>query len=313
MQVGIIYSLTVSDRLSGRGWEINDLNMSFEVTKDSSSTTSQSNHATIRIWNLAREKQTLLERGKVQVILKVGYQQEGNLTYLFSGEAVSVNTRKEQADVITEIRVTPIFTELSDIHISHTIPAGKTVRDVINYIVSKVPSIKKVTAQGDFLSKTLPDGYSLMGNPYSLLKQLAKAYKLDWNIDNDTLFVADAGMSWELNVEKAYRINQLSGLVGRPYRSEDSAEQNSNSAGITFQCLLNPRIQAGGIIRLEYEGFTDYYKVDTVRFSGTSHSPSTWLCDVNCSRYRQDGNHRWSLLLRPDKTGAVNVSTGNIV
>lgn len=311
MQFGIIYSLTVSDKASGRGWEIRDLNMSFDVTKDSSAATSQSNHATIRIWNLSREKQTILEKGKAQVILKVGYQPQG-LTYLFSGEAVSVNTRKENADVITEIRVTPSFTELSDIRISHTIPSGKTVRDVIDYIVSKVPTIRKVTAEGDFLSKTLPDGYSLMGNPYTLLNQLAKAYKLDWNIDDNNLFVADAGMSWELNPEKAFVINQMSGLMERPYKSDDATDQNSNSAGITFKCLLNPRIQAGGIIRLEYEGFTDFYKVDTVRFSGTYLQPGTWICEVNCSRYKRDGNNRWALLLRPDRTGGYNVPTSNI-
>ena len=310
MQYGIIYSLVVTDKNTGKGWEIQDLAMSFEVTKDSDSSTSQSNHATIRVWNLSKDKQKTLERGKTQAVLKVGYQPSG-LTYLFSGEAVSVYTLKEGPDVITELKITPAFTELSAIRLSHTIPEGKTVKDVIDFVVSKVPSIKKVTSRGEFLSKQLTDGFSILGSPYVVLNNLSNSYKLEWNIDGETLYVSDKGASWELRPDKGFVINQSSGLIGRPYKDEDKTETNS-SQGLSFTCLLNPKLVAGGIVRLEYEELTDFYKIESVRFSGHTHQPGSWISEVKCSRYTSEGNRLWAILLRPDKTGGHNVSSSNI-
>lgn len=311
MQHGAIYSLVVSDSVSGKGWEITDLNMSFDVMKTSDSATSQSNHATVRVWNLSRDKQVVLEKGKAQVILKVGYQPIG-LTFLFSGEVVLVQTRKEGPEVITEFKVTPSFTELSATRISQTIPAGKKVRDVVNAVVAKVPTIKKTVAEGDYLDKELPDGYSMLGSPFSILNELAKTYKLEWNIDGNTLYISDVGKSWELRPEKAYVINQTTGLIDRPYKSSDESSSNTSNKGVTFRCLLNPKIKAGGIIRLEYEGFTDFYKVDSLRHSGTFLQAGTWITEVSCSRYLPQGLTRWTILLRPDKAG-LNVSTSNAV
>lgn len=311
MQYGAIYSLTVADSVTGKGWEINDLNVSFDVTKTSDSAASQSSHATIRVWNLSKDKQVVLEKGKAQVILKVGYQPTG-LVFLFSGESVNVQTRKEGPDVVTEFKVTPSFTELSTTRISQTIPAGKTVKDVIDAVVKQVPNIKKTTAQGEYLSKVLPDGYSMLGSPYSILNELSKTYKIEWTIDANTLYVSDVGKSWELKPDKAYVINQGTGLIGRPYSSTDEVAQNTSSKGITFQCLLNPRIKAGGLIKLEYEGLTGFYKVDSLKHSGTILQAGTLTTDVSCSRYSPKGLTRWTLLLRPDKSGGMNVPASNI-
>lgn len=311
MQTGAIYSLTVADKVTGKGWEITDLNISFDVMKTSDSAGSQSNHATVRIWNLARGKQSVLEKGKAQVVLKVGYQPTG-LTFLFSGEAVTVQTKKEGPDVITEMKITPSFTELSNIRISQTIPAGKTVKDVIDAVVAKVPTIRKTVANGDYLSKTLPDGYSMLGSPFAILNELSKAYKLEWNIEDNTLYISDVGKSWMTQTEKSFVISQDTGLINRPYSSSDDNSENTSSKGLTFQCLLNPKLKAGGIIRLVYEDLSGYYKVDSLKHSGTYMQPGSWITDVSCSRYLSKGLEKWTLLLRPDKAGNYNVPASNI-
>ena len=61
-QVGRIYKLTVGNVNTGKGFEVQDLTISFEVVKSSDNSKKNANNANISIYNLSRDNQAFLER-----------------------------------------------------------------------------------------------------------------------------------------------------------------------------------------------------------------------------------------------------------
>lgn len=280
--------------------EINGLQIKFRVNKTSSNK-DKKNKADIEIYNLSKEYQVLFEDKYVAVALSVGYEGTG-LKRLFAGQAFSVGTRKEGADTITEIEVEELYKELNFKPLSKLVPAGKTVRNVIEELVKLVPEINKSIFNGKNITKTVIDGYPMSGTPRQVLNELSIAYDIDWQIDDSVLFVSDKEDAYTNNTQSAFLIHEQSGLIERPYWDSKNVKdpegrkiETKDSAGKTrkktakikkkslkFKVLLNPAIYAGTILKLEYPEMTGFYKVDEVRHSGNFRS-NEWYSEVMCS------------------------------
>ena len=62
-------------------------------------------------------------------------------------------------------------------------------------------------------------------------------------------------------------------------RSKDDAVKKQ---GVQFTMLINPDVYAGQIIKLEDTEIEGWFKVDSVRYSGSWRNGS-WIQDVACS------------------------------
>lgn len=292
-----IYSLIVGTEEDAV--EINNLQIRFEVTKTSDNR-EKKNQARVQIYNLSRERQKALEEDYVTVLLRAGYSDmigEGDdIPTLFSGQVVDLKateegnflTKRQHTDIITTLTIDELFSQLNGRVVSKTIPAGKSVRDTILGIVKDMPEITRQEIKGDGVDKEVVDGYPLSGTPRQLLDQICKSYGLQWQIDNNILYVTDVYGTYTENLDTVPRIGQFSGLINKPmFKSEDvkrlrmkdkyKIKQPTNKGKsterpkkTTLHCtiLLNPTIVAGSIIFLEYEDMSGYYKVDEVTHSG---------------------------------------------
>jgi len=292
------YSLVVGT--ASNAFEVTNLQITFRANKTSSNK-DKKNKAHIEIYNLSKDHQALLEQPYVAVVLSVGYEDTG-LKRLFAGQAFSVGTKKQGPDTITEIDIEAYFTELNFKTVSKLVPAGKTVRQVIQELIKEIPEVSKSIFNGENIKKTVVDGYPMSGNPRRILDDISRAYKIDWQIDDGVLFISDEGDAYTNDKNTAFLIHERSGLIERPYYEtkniKDPSGRKVETVGkdgkshkkikkvpkksIRLKILMNPAIYAGSIIRIEYGDFTGFYKVDEVQHEGDFRG-DTWYSEIKCS------------------------------
>ena len=88
------------------------------------------------------------------------------------------------------------------------------------------------------------------------------------------------------NFAEAYIISPQSGLIEIPYYTSGdikrSKEDQVKKQGVQFTMLINPEVYPGMIVKLEGTEITGWFKVDSVRYSGSWRNGS-WIQDVRCS------------------------------
>ena len=287
-----LYSLKVGNE--DRGWTIEELNISFDITKTSNNK-DKTNSATIEVFNLSSDKRKFLEEAFIRAELYIGYEDYG-LILLFSGEVTEVSTKKSGGDVATRLSIGNAYTEINYKTISKLVPAGRTVEDVINEIKGEIPSISNTVFTGVNLKSRVLDGYPISSTARKTLDDLSRSYEIDWQIDNDVLYINDKNGSHG-NSTSAVVVSRETGLIERPYavevtavstkktvRKEGNTSQRISKDGVQFKHLLNPMLTAGGLVKLEDEQFDGLYKVVEIRSYG-EWMGSDWYSDVMCEKY----------------------------
>lgn len=287
-----LYSLKVGNE--ERGWRIEELNISFDITKTSNNK-DKANSATIEVFNLSADKRKYLEEAYIRAELYVGYEDYG-LVLLFSGEVTEVSTKRSGEDIATRFSIGNAYTEINYKTISKLVPAGRTVEDVINEIKVEIPSISNTVFTGANLRSRVLDGYPISTTARKALDDLSRSYEIDWQIDNDVLYINDKNGSHG-NTSTAIVVSRDTGLVERPYavevtpvstkkevRRSDNNSKRITKDGVQFKHLLNPMLSAGGLVKLEDEQFGGLYKVVEIRSYG-EWMGSDWYSDVMCEKY----------------------------
>lgn len=282
-QVNRTYELLIGDYQTGSGLLITDKQVSFDVSK-SSDNSSQQNSASIEINNLSKDQLKILETEYPAAFFKVGWGGVNKL--LFGGEVVTVSTRKQGTERVTQLILGTGYVELNHNVISKNVPPGKTVKDCAQAIAAGMPNVKRTVFNGTNINNPVINGYSLTGTYRECLDSLSDTYKLEWRIDDGVLYVNDKSRAETENFQTAYIISPSSGLIEIPYyqsgnprrSSKDDAKKNS----VQFSMLLNPDVIPGKIILLEDTDIAGYFKVESCRYSGSWRN-GTWLQDVYAS------------------------------
>lgn len=284
-QTGRIYRLTVGDPTSGKGFEIHNLTIAFEVIKASDNSKKNSNSATIEIYNLSRDNQNFLEKPYIKAHLEVGYFSTG-LKSLYKGEVVLASTKNaDDGSSVTELRFEGSYKDLTFSTLSKSIAPHKTCRDAIEEVARAIPNVSKNVLNGNAINSRLIYGYPLHSSARNSLDELAKCYNFEWQIDGDTLYVNDVNGSHTRNTKNVYVLNESSGLLGRPFpvlTKDKSNKDKSNSKQFQVKILLNPELVAGSTIKVEYENINGLFKVDEIRHSGSNNSDE-WFSEIICS------------------------------
>lgn len=287
MQINRGYELVIGDYKTGDGFKVEHLQCQFEISKTANNK-NHSNSASIEITNLAPEHLKILQTDYVAAVFKAGYYNT-EIAQLFSGEVVRVTTRKTGPDLVTQIEMGSGYTELNHETLSKLVSPGKTVRDVFEEIRSAMPSVVRGVYNGANINSTLISGYPLKGEPRRIMDALSRAYRVDWRVDDDVLYVNDSSGGINEANNLAYVISQESGLIDIPYLVNEAAKGKKKKdperkTSTVFRMLLNPRVMPGEIVKLDYLDFSGFYKVEEVRHWGDFRG-NDWYTEVKASQY----------------------------
>ena len=283
-QVNRQYTLQIGQG-KGSGIEITGLHITFKVSKGSDNK-KRTNKATVKIYNLSEEHQKYIESPFVECVLSVGYQGAG-MHRLFAGQITVAGTEEEGTETVTEIQIDSLYSQLNHKTVSKTAPAGVSVKGVIENLVKEMEGVSRVVFSGTNISKSFVDGYPLSGAPRQILNELAEAFEIEWQIDDDVLYIQDAGKSYMLDNSKAFKISETSGLIDRPYFDQIEKQRGKKDKlraarnGLKLKILLNPAIVAGSIVYIEYGDKTGYYKVERLTHAG-EYFGNDWSTELVC-------------------------------
>lgn len=276
------YSLVIGQG-KGTGIEINNLHITFSVHKGSDNKR-RTNKATVKIYNLSEEHQKYVEAPFVEAVLSVGYLETG-MHRLFAGQITIAGTEKQGTETVTELQIDTLYTQMNFKTVSKTVPSGVSVRGVIESLVKELPEVSRVVFSGKNIEKTFIDGYPMVGSPRQILNLLGEALQIEWQMDDGTLYIEDAGTSYMKDNSKAFLISETSGLIERPYFDQIEKQRGKKDKlraarkGVKMKILLNPALVAGSIIKLEYGTMTGYYKVERLIHNG-EYLNNTWETEL---------------------------------
>jgi hypothetical protein len=268
---------------------ISGLQISFTVKK-SSNNKQKGNNASVSIYNLSQENRDIIEGKNIHVSLDVGYADTG-LHNLFTGQVTWVVSKRQGLDIVTTLTLDTLYSAINNRMVGSLVSPGASVKTLLQRVAKDIPEVSKTKFVGKTLDRKLPDGYPYNGTPRQVLSEICDAYGLEWQIDGDVLTVSDYGYSTMTNAE-AFLLNEMSGLLERPTIDEvDKPKVHRKKGvetpkvrgkrGLSITCLLNPVIQAGGTIKLEFGDLSGYYKVIELTHSGEMYG-DRWETTVSC-------------------------------
>lgn len=285
------YRLIIGDYKSGNGLLVEHLHVTFDISK-SSNNKDRTNSAAIEIYNLSDESLKVLDTDYPVAIFEAGYQPIG-IKQIFAGEVNLVTTRKQGADRVTQLQIGTAYTDLNHRVLSQLTAPGKTVKDVLEELRANLPGVSRGVYNGTNLNNQVLYGYPLMGTPKEMLNELSEKYSLDWQIEDDVLFVHDNKRANTENFEEAYVVSRYTGLIENAYRVSGDVRRSKKDPvkkqGVQWRMLLNPNIQAGSIVKLEDTLLSGWYKVDTLRHFG-GYREGQWFTEVRASAIEKVDN-----------------------
>lgn len=193
----------------------------------------------LNLSNLAESTiSTVFKRGAVLAI-RAGY--EDNIDYIFRGIIRQVFRGRDGATTYTNILARG--GELEKNTINKALGKNAKLSEILQSLADALGYKLNIT-KSEF-ADVYPTGYSMTGDPYKYLRDLAKSWSFDWSIENDTLVIFKVE-----NGRKAPKktINMLNGLEGIPEVTE---------VGVNFSVRMDPSIKIGSKIELDtkYKSF----------------------------------------------------------
>lgn len=284
LQINRWYELTIGDGKTFEAVVITPpMGIRFSVDKSSTALKRQ-NSAEIEVYNLPDEVLKVLKGDYPVAFLKVGYEKQDIVTVI-KGEVVSVSTRKQGAEKVTQILLGSGYVALNHETIQAVVPEGKSVKEVIETLQKEMTGISKGVFSGFNIKNKVLYGYSMSGTARETLDNICRTYHLDYNIDNDTLYVHDADGTRDENYTLAPVISESSGLIDLPYETRvavgNAKKSVDNKGGVHFKILLNPTLQAGSIVKIESETITGWFKISDLRHYG-SNRENDWYTECKC-------------------------------
>lgn len=284
LQTNRDYELVIGDTSTKDALVITPpISINFSVNK-SSTNKNKHDSGEIEITNLPDEALKILSGDYPSLIFKLGYKGSPLVTIL-SGEIISASTRKQGTEKVTQLQVGSGYVALNHSTIEEVVPEGKTVKDVITELQKSMPGISKGVFSGFNINSVCLYGYSMSGTARQVLDNLCNTYNLSYTVNNNVLNVYDKNGTLDENYTLAPLINESSGLIDIPYDTKvdvgKAKKSIDNKGGVHFQCLLNPTLVAGSIVRIESKAVTGWFKLSDIRHYGGNRT-NDWYSDCKC-------------------------------
>ena len=231
------YRIMVFDN-QNNGYDISDLRVVFNVTK---SLTLDGTTGTVTIYNLNTVTENDIIMNCNRVTIEAGY--EGLFGLIYDGDVIQAIRGVENG---VDYYVTLISMQcerlLSSGFVDYTIARGQTRRDVVKTVCEVSTNSVGVGSLSSALSKQkYIRGKVVFGKSIDILSQIARTDNTQLYFNNGKVNLTSVT---DLNKDDIIYLDSTSGLIGTPQQSDYY---------VTFQCLLNPRIDCDKLVKIPNE------------------------------------------------------------
>lgn len=191
------------------------------------------------IYNLTQSTRSILrEKGKTLKIY-AGYRDDVGL--LHAGEIFYTTARYEGLDRAFVITLGAKTITANSAIFNKTYTGSTLLRSIVKDAIDTLETPYAVDIL-DVLPEVTLKNYTFSGKSLVAIKDLLKPYNLQLFDRNNQLFITKIGQPLAGQEEDIYVLNASTGLIKAP---------DITDSGINATSLLNPRLQAGQIIKLE--------------------------------------------------------------
>lgn len=218
--------------------DMSDMHIVFETKQDDEQSP---NNCAIRVFNLSPATVTKVKGEYSRVVLQAGYENAG-FGVIFDGTIKQF----KQGRVDAKTTYLDLLAADGDIAYnfavcSRSLAAGSKPQDRVNAVMQSFAAhgvtAGSLTVQGT--GGILPRGKVLFGLARAMMRQQVENVGSTWNISNGQVNIIP--LTGYLPGE-AVVLTSATGLLGRPEQTQD---------GVKARCLINPRIQVGGLVRID--------------------------------------------------------------
>jgi len=296
-----VASMTVG-KPNGKSIEIRDLRFAFSIEKGSGE---NPNSCTCRVYNLNPDSRALVETVNNVLILKAGYKRDvGELT-IFTGTVTRAITKREGADLVTELEMSDGGLEYRDSKTSFSFAPGVYAGQVLSNIASTF-GLPVRPLPSEIAQKQYPDGFAFVGRSREAMAKACEYLGLEWSLQNREVQILKKGKAVAM---QAFVLSPDTGLIGSPEKEHKTlGEKAAAKKGITekqkgvrvtfatgdagdkekklevqgykVKTLLQPTMQPGGYVRLDTKSIkSEFFRIEAVTHVGDTHG-SEWLSEL---------------------------------
>jgi cell wall-associated NlpC family hydrolase len=230
------YRVLVSNS-EGVALDVSKLKCTFNIQK---TMRMQANYSTITIYNLsAQTENTIIQEGN-RVVLEAGYEGE-QYGLIFDGTVIQpLRNKLDGVDYTLTLNSLDGDGFLNGGVVNFSVLKGQTHRDITGTIASKASTPTQLgTISQKFDNTQLTRGKVCFGLGKEYLRQIAQSQGATFYMDNGMVNIIKLD---DLPVDEIIELSPASGLIGVPAQTE---------YGVSFKCLLNPRIKLNTLVHID--------------------------------------------------------------
>jgi hypothetical protein len=250
-----------------QGFRVRDVRIVFQVDKTD---LPDANRCRLEIWNLSDDTRNRIRETDDAVVVSAGYAQDTGEQVLFTGRVASVAHRYVSPDIVTRIESGDGITELRESRsaVSFSGP-GASLPEIVRKLADDFGL--EIRDSIDVPRIRWTEGLSYAGPTRNAMTSVLDRAGFEWSVQNGYLQIIRRG---DANTKPAVVIRSDTGLLSSPARInqiETALEGTKRNPGWAFRCLLNPRIEPGGLVQLNSRDVDGLFRVNNVRHSGDMH------------------------------------------
>jgi hypothetical protein len=231
------------------GKRLEGLRVKFEIEKTIEKFV---NKASISVYNLTRDSQSLCEKKDLTLLLSVGYG--ALLEDIFKGDVARPITVMEGSDYITTFEVGDGEKAYKESKVNFTFKEGTALKDMFLDVAKTFG--KQIKDMADLPADKLLNGFTATGLSRNVLDDITAKSGLEWSIQDGDIQITKRGKTTS---EEAVLLSSSTGLIGRPMKKDDSYE---------FTSLLQPKIKPGRKVQIDTPNLKGIFRCEKVIHKG---------------------------------------------
>lgn len=259
---------------NGLGFDLSNLDCVFKAKK---TLKSEPNTCEVKLYGLSPETRRVLETPKKLVLrLEAGYPD--SVAQIFLGEIRSAHSKREGAEIVTEISTGDSAAEMQKARIHMSIGPKVPTSVVLEAIVQSLGAGMGNTRQAagrlaSAGSALFGPGSALSGSSAQILTDICRSADLEWSIQDGVVQILDRGRAMS---EKAVFLSSETGLVGSP--SVD------HKGVVSAVALIQPDLRPGRKIEFKSISFNGGYRIEECEYTGDT-AGTDWYVKLSCKKY----------------------------
>lgn len=230
------YRVIVS-RPDGVALDVSQLRCTFKIQK---TILQQPNFSEITIYNLSPDTENAIIQEGNRIVIEAGYEGD-QYGLIFDGDVIQPIRDKEDG---VSYRLTLYSLDGDRFYnqgfVGFSVLKGQSARSMVENVVSqaKVPAQLGSISDG-FSTQELSRGKVVFGLAKDYLRQLAQTQDASFYLEDGKVNIVRMS---DLPEGEILDLSPTSGLIGVPAQ---------NDQGVTFKCLLNPRIKINSLVHID--------------------------------------------------------------